>query len=65
LAFNLRGLIPLAVEAGEYHIQVNCIFPGSIDTHNGDLQTLPGRAGRPEEVAELALFLSSSPISFK
>jgi NAD(P)-dependent dehydrogenase (short-subunit alcohol dehydrogenase family) len=54
----------LAVETGQYNIQVNCVSPGSIDTHNGGPQTLLGRVGTPEETAELILFLASGKSDF-
>jgi NAD(P)-dependent dehydrogenase (short-subunit alcohol dehydrogenase family) len=54
----------LAVETGQYNIQVNCVSPGSIDTHGGGPQTLLGRLGTAEETAELILFLASGNSSF-
>jgi NAD(P)-dependent dehydrogenase (short-subunit alcohol dehydrogenase family) len=54
----------LAVETGQYNIQVNCVSPGSIDTHGGGPQTLLGRLGTAEETAELILFLASNNSDF-
>jgi NAD(P)-dependent dehydrogenase (short-subunit alcohol dehydrogenase family) len=53
----------LAIELGEHNINVNCISPGSIDTH-GAPPTLLRRAGRPEDVADLILFLASAESDF-
>jgi NAD(P)-dependent dehydrogenase (short-subunit alcohol dehydrogenase family) len=57
----------LAMEMGEYGINVNAISPGSIETemsknlHHPKLMDilLIRRMGKPEEVADLALFLAS------
>jgi NAD(P)-dependent dehydrogenase (short-subunit alcohol dehydrogenase family) len=54
----------LAVELGQYNIQVNCISPGSIATRGDGPQTLLGRLGTAEEVAELVLFLASDNSCF-
>jgi NAD(P)-dependent dehydrogenase (short-subunit alcohol dehydrogenase family) len=54
----------LAIELGEYNINVNCISPGSIDTQKGAPQTYLKRAGQPEEVANLILFLASDESDF-
>jgi 3-oxoacyl-[acyl-carrier protein] reductase len=67
------GLIVLtkcfAYSGGEYNINVNAIAPGLIQTRmaeqlgslRGEHQDIPlGRVGRPEEVADSALFLASS-----
>ncbi len=66
-----------ALEYAMVNIQVNCICPGWVDTpilNNGKervgdeafneliLQRLPaGRIGRPEEIAQTALYLASGP----
>jgi NAD(P)-dependent dehydrogenase (short-subunit alcohol dehydrogenase family) len=68
----------LAVDSGGANIRVNCIVPGPIATERGlelfasepglsdaqDQLILLGRNGRPEEVAEVALFLASDSSSF-
>lgn len=63
-------------EAFAPHVRINCIAPGLIDTempaHSLDAATRQrmidatplGRIGRPEEIAELALFLLSERSSF-
>jgi len=65
----------LAVEHAQYGIRVNCIVPGPIGTpmvgrfHDEDrakvVDLVPlGRWGRPEEIAQMALFLASDSSSF-
>lgn len=70
----------LALEMGEYNITVNAINPGDIDTADqewtpggapqnlGDLTSHlrppVSRPGRPEEIADLALFLSTDDSRF-
>ena len=62
----------LAVELAKKGIRVNCICPGAIDTPMAKeateeqiKQMVPmGRIGKPEEVANLALFLASSASSY-
>ena len=65
----------LAKEVGLSGINVNCIAPGVIDTEmNGHLgeeakielceETPLGRFGTPEEIAKLALYLSSDDAGF-
>jgi NAD(P)-dependent dehydrogenase (short-subunit alcohol dehydrogenase family) len=64
----------LAVEHGEHGIRVNALNPGFIETAmtmedgetaGGILEQTPlGRAGQPEEVAEVAVFLASDEASF-
>ena len=57
----------LAMELGEYGINVNCVSPGLIipeprpDSHSG---TWLRRGGRPAEVAALAAFLASDEASY-
>ncbi len=59
----------IAIEVAQYAIRVNCIVPGQIKTAMNEgsydldrvmqlMQPLP-RAGRPDDVAEAALFLAS------
>lgn len=61
----------MALELASRNIQVNCIAPGFIETKMTDtlteaqrqsiLSRIPlGRMGRPEEIAEVVLFLASS-----
>lgn len=61
----------MALDYGKFNIRVNCICPGAIDTKPGiDWSKAPsqlslfGRVGKPEEVAELALFLASDRSSY-
>ncbi|MGX7678412.1 SDR family NAD(P)-dependent oxidoreductase [Jatrophihabitans sp. DSM 45814] len=71
--WGLRGLTKAAsAEFGAFHIRVNCIQPGAIDTpmlRHSD-QDLPApkiaiaRYGRPEEIAEAALYLASDRSSY-
>jgi 2-hydroxycyclohexanecarboxyl-CoA dehydrogenase len=73
------GLIPftraLAKEVGKYGINVNCISPGPIPSPRvlniaGDYQqkilnaVYLGRYGKPEEVANVVVFLASDEASF-
>lgn len=72
----LRGMSRLAAaELGPLDIRVNGIFPGMIDTPmlaenapgaiEAYAKAIPlGRAGTPEEVARLALFLASDEASY-
>lgn len=67
----------LAIELAPYNIRVNAISPGIIETPMIDplkqdpsvmkalLSRLPlGRAGQPEEVSRLVLFLASEASSY-
>jgi 3-oxoacyl-[acyl-carrier protein] reductase len=62
----------LAVELASRSITVNCIAPGIIETDmikdaplDKILPSIPmGRAGKPEEVAALAVFLLSESASY-
>ena len=54
----------MAQELAQYHINVNCVSPGSIDTRGGSPQTLLGRAGLPSEAADLIAFLASEDANF-
>lgn len=76
--FAVRGLAKVAaLELGPDAIRVNSLHPGAIDTYMISPQvfgtdvranigaTVPlGRVGTPEEVAELALWLSSDAASY-
>jgi 3-oxoacyl-[acyl-carrier protein] reductase len=64
-----------AAELGPYNIRVNAIAPGRIETplirmvsaevNEGQVQATPlRRLGQPEEVADLALYLTSNEASF-
>ena len=67
-----------ALEYSRYNIRVNCICPGAIDTgmvrrlaggHEVTPDTIRrisqmGRIGKPEEIAQMALFLASDESSF-
>lgn len=55
----------LAMEVGQYHINVNCVSPGAIE-RNGKEMTggwtfigEEGRGGKPSEVADTVLFLAA------
>src|SRR6202158_849348 len=75
---GIIGMTPqLAMEGREHGIRANSISPGLIETNqtreqlkdhawaSGRLgQTLLGRLGRPEEVADVALFLASDESSY-
>ena len=72
----VRGMTKsAALELARYRIRVNCIFPGVIDTpilgtnpdsmNDALVKSIPmRRMGRPEEIAEAVLFLSSPRSSF-
>lgn len=68
----------VALELAIYHIRVNCVCPGDIQTpllsrqievYGGDAKEMGeqyplGRIGRPEEVGEVIAFLASDKASF-
>jgi len=68
----------MACEYGEHGIRINVVCPGSVDTAQWDERKAAnphvleevarlyplGRVGRPEEVADAALFLASEEASF-
>ena len=71
--WGLRGLTrSAAVEFGHHNIRVNSIHPGAIDTpmlRRSDQEIPPPkipipRLGRPDEVAEAALFLASARAAY-
>jgi 3alpha(or 20beta)-hydroxysteroid dehydrogenase len=78
--FAIRGMTKTAaLELGRVGIRVNSLHPGGIDTPMGDgsmedfkdvdatgfFDSLPlGRIGRPEETAQVALFLASDESSY-
>ena len=78
--FAIRGMTKTAaLELGRVGIRVNSLHPGGIDTPMGDgsmedfkdvdtqgfFDTLPlARIGRPDEMAQLALFLASDESSY-
>lgn len=65
----------LAIELGEYGIRCNAVAPGLTDTDMGNqmseeleratiAKTILNRKARPEEIAEMVIFLSSEKASF-
>ena len=61
----------MAIEAGAYGITVNCIGPGWIETGSSSATevtagryTPVGRAGRPDEIGHVAVFLASEEASY-
>ncbi len=69
---GLLGLArSLAIEAGPHNVTVNCVGPGWIKTASSDEDeilagryTPAGRAGTPEEVGHVAVFLASEEASY-
>lgn len=76
--WGLRGLTKVAaLEFGHRGVRVNSIHPGAIDTPMANSDAIPGdilakvfarqpiqRIGRPEEIANLILFLASDESSY-
>ena len=74
----VRGMTKAAaIELGRHGIRVNSIHPGGIDTAMGNPTAMPfekvnefyshhalPRVGRPEEIANMALFLASDEASY-
>jgi 3alpha(or 20beta)-hydroxysteroid dehydrogenase len=72
----IRGMTKVAaIELGHHGIRVNSLHPGGIDTLMGNPTQMKNidefyrrypipRAGRPEEIAQLALFLASDESSY-
>jgi 3alpha(or 20beta)-hydroxysteroid dehydrogenase len=72
----IRGMTKVAaLELGHHGIRVNSLHPGGVDTLMGNPTSLDNidefyrrypipRAGRPEEIAKLALFLASDESSY-
>ncbi|HEY78798.1 MAG TPA: SDR family oxidoreductase [Dehalococcoidia bacterium] len=69
--------VALAKEVGPYNITVNCILPGPTETPGMKELNLPpesleemgrrtylGRVGKPEDIANMAIFLASDGASF-
>jgi NAD(P)-dependent dehydrogenase (short-subunit alcohol dehydrogenase family) len=67
----------MAADYGKYNIRVNCICPGPIETpmlapallnpervKHYQSKTLLGRVGKPEEIANVVLFLASGEASY-
>ena len=75
--FAVRGMTKTAaIELGQYRIRVNSIHPGGVNTPMGNptgdddavaaaFARLPiARIGRPDEIANMALFLASDEASY-
>lgn len=61
----------IAIEAGKYNVNINCVAPGWIASGSqlpeeaaGSENTPIGRAGTPEEVANMIVFLASEKASY-
>jgi 3-oxoacyl-[acyl-carrier protein] reductase len=61
----------LAIEAGPHNVTINCVGPGWIETASSDENeiiagryTPVGRAGTPEEVGHVVVFLASEEASY-
>jgi NAD(P)-dependent dehydrogenase (short-subunit alcohol dehydrogenase family) len=54
----------LAIELGEYNINVNCVSPGSIKTCSGAPPTYLKRIGYPDDIANAVCFLASEEADF-
>jgi NAD(P)-dependent dehydrogenase (short-subunit alcohol dehydrogenase family) len=54
----------LAIELGEYNINVNCVSPGSIKTCLGAPATYLKKTGYPEDIANVVCFLASEEAHF-
>ncbi len=59
----------LAMELGPHGINVNCVSPGKVPRNNADLENIArtnylGRIGKPEDVANLTMFLVSEEADF-
>lgn len=54
----------LAIELGEYNINVNCVSPGSIKTCSGAPPTYLKRTGQPENISNVVCFLASDEADF-
>lgn len=69
--FGLRGLTKsVALDLAAMKIRCNSVHPGPVDTpmldghENAKMQTAMKRVGRPQEVANLVVFLASDESSF-
>jgi NAD(P)-dependent dehydrogenase (short-subunit alcohol dehydrogenase family) len=61
----------LAASFAPYHIQVNCISPGWIETgdyeklsESDHIQHLSGRVGKPEDIARACIYLTGDKNNF-